>query len=52
MLMKSYWWKIFIAASFAAAAWGQTFGTVVSIGGEASDLALDKTLIAAACRLE
>jgi uncharacterized protein (TIGR03437 family) len=42
--MKSYWWKIFIAASFAAAAaWGQTFGTVVSIGGEAADLALDNT---------
>jgi uncharacterized protein (TIGR03437 family) len=43
MLMKSYWWKILIAASFAAAAWGQTFGTVVSIGGEAADLALDET---------
>jgi len=44
MLMKSYWWKIFVAASFAAAAaWGQTFGTVVSIGGEAADLALDET---------
>ena len=43
MLMKSYWWKILMAASFAAAAWGQTFGTVVPIGGEASDLALDKT---------
>jgi len=43
MLMKSYWWKILIAASFAvAAAWGQTFGTVVSIGGEAADLALDE----------
>ena len=44
MLMKFYWWKILIAASFAAAAaWGQTFGTVVSIGGEAADLALDNT---------
>jgi uncharacterized protein (TIGR03437 family) len=43
MLMKSYWYKILIAASFAAAAWGGTFGTVVSIGGEASDLALDET---------
>jgi uncharacterized protein (TIGR03437 family) len=42
MLMKSYWWKILIAASLAAAAWGQTFGTVVSIGGEAADLALDE----------
>src|SRR6202167_4216176 len=44
MLMKSYWWKILIAASFAAAAaWSQTFGTVVPIGGEAADLALDET---------
>jgi len=43
MLMKSYWWKIVIAASFAAAAWAGTFGTVVSIGGEAADLALDET---------
>src|SRR5579863_5438251 len=43
MLMKSYWWKIGIAVSFAAAAWGGTFGTVVSIGGEAADLALDET---------
>jgi uncharacterized protein (TIGR03437 family) len=41
-MRKSYWWKIVLAASFAAAAWGQTFGTVVSIGGEASDLALDE----------
>ncbi|MGA2213510.1 MAG: hypothetical protein ABSH31_09565 [Bryobacteraceae bacterium] len=42
--MKSYGWKILIAALFAAAAaWGQTFGTVVSIGGEAADLALDET---------
>jgi uncharacterized protein (TIGR03437 family) len=43
MLMKSYWWKIVIAVPFAAAAWGGTFGTVVSIGGEAADLALDET---------
>src|SRR5271168_2000638 len=43
MLMKSYWWKIVVAASFAAAAWAGTFGTVVSIGGEAADLALDGT---------
>jgi uncharacterized protein (TIGR03437 family) len=43
MLMKSYWWKIVVAASFAVAAWGGTFGTVVSIGGEAADLALDET---------
>src|SRR5271170_1121024 len=43
MLMKSCWWKIMIAVSFTAAAWGGTFGRVVSIGGEASDLALDET---------
>src|SRR5271156_2771846 len=43
MLMKSYWWKIVVAASFSAAAWAGTFGTVVSIGGEAADLALDET---------
>ncbi len=43
MLMKSYWWKIVIAASCTVAAWAGTFGTVVSIGGEASDLALDET---------
>jgi len=43
MLSKSYWWKTALAVSFAAAAWGGTFGTVVSIGGEASDLALDST---------
>ena len=42
-MLKSYWWKIVLAASLAAAAWGGTFGTVVSIGGEASDLALDET---------
>lgn len=42
-MLKSYWWKTVLAASFAVAAWGGTFGTVVSIGGEASDLALDET---------
>ena len=42
MLSKSYWWKIAIAASLTAAAWGATFGKVVSIGGHASDLALDE----------
>ena len=42
-MLKSYWWKTVLAASLAAAAWGGTFGTVVSIGGEASDLALDET---------
>jgi uncharacterized protein (TIGR03437 family) len=44
MLMKSYAWKIVFAASLTAAvAWGGTFGTVVPIGGEAADLALDET---------
>src|ERR1700685_2835538 len=42
-MLKSYCWKTVLAASLAAAAWGGTFGTVVSIGGEASDLALDET---------
>src|SRR6202166_987101 len=42
MLSKSYWWKSALAASLAAAAWGATFGQVVSIGGHASDLALDE----------
>lgn len=42
-MLKSYWWKTVLAASLAASAWGGTFGTVVSIGGEASDLALDQT---------
>jgi DNA-binding beta-propeller fold protein YncE len=44
MLMKSNGWKIGLVALVAtAAAWGGTFGTVVSIGGEAADLALDQT---------
>lgn len=42
MLSKSYWWKIALSASLVAAAWGATFGKVVSIGGHASDLALDE----------
>src|SRR5579872_1462522 len=42
MLSKSYWWKTALAASLSAAAWGATFGQVVSIGGQASDLALDE----------
>jgi uncharacterized protein (TIGR03437 family) len=41
MLSKSYWWKTALAASLSVAAWGQTFGQVVSIGGQAADLALD-----------
>src|SRR5665213_2894144 len=43
VMLKSYCWKTVLAASLAVAAWGGTFGTVVSIGGEASDLALDPT---------
>jgi len=42
MLSKSSWWKIALASSLAATAWGATFGKVVSIGGHASDLALDE----------
>src|SRR3984885_4101138 len=42
-MLKSICWKTVLAASLAAAAWGQTFGTIVPIGGEASDLALDET---------
>jgi uncharacterized protein (TIGR03437 family) len=42
MLSKSYWWKIVLVASLAATAFGATFGKVVSIGGHASDLALDE----------
>jgi uncharacterized protein (TIGR03437 family) len=42
-MLKSYWWKIVLAATLVASAWGGTFGTVLSIGGEASDLALDET---------
>jgi uncharacterized protein (TIGR03437 family) len=42
MSSKSYWWKTALAASLSVAAWGGTFGNVVSIGGHASDLALDE----------
>lgn len=42
-MLKSIGWKTVLAATLAASAWGGTFGTVVSIGGEASDLALDET---------
>jgi uncharacterized protein (TIGR03437 family) len=42
MLSKSYCWKAALAVGLAAAAWGGTFGTVVSIGGQASDVALDE----------
>lgn len=43
MLSKSYRWKTALVLCFAASAWGGTFGTVVPIGGQASDLALDET---------
>ncbi len=42
MLSKSYLWKSTLAVAFVAAAWGGTFGRVVSIGGHASSLALDE----------
>lgn len=47
-MLKSFWWKTMLAATvwaatMAASAWGGTFGTVVPIGGEAADLALDET---------
>lgn len=42
MLSKSYCWKAALAVAFTAAAWGGTFGKVVSIGGHASDVALDE----------
>lgn len=42
MLSKSCWWKIALAVSLATGAWAATFGKVVSIGGHASDLALDE----------
>ncbi len=41
-MLKSFWWKTVLAAALAASAWGGTFGRVVSIGGEAADLALDE----------
>ncbi len=41
-MLKSNCWKVAMAVCFTAAAWGGTFGTVVSIGGQASDLALDQ----------
>lgn len=41
-MLSNYWCKIALTASLAAAAWGATFGKVVSIGGHASDLALDE----------
>ena len=38
-----WWWKVVVLAGcFSMAAWGGTFGKVVTIGGQASDLALDE----------
>lgn len=42
MLSKFHWWKIVLGSSLVATAWGGTFGQVVSIGGQAADLALDQ----------
>src|SRR5712692_2737734 len=42
MLSRFRWWKAALAVCLANAAWGATFGKVVSIGGHASDLALDE----------
>ena len=43
MLSKPYCWKIALGfCLLTAAAYGGTFGTVVPIGGQASDLALDE----------
>ena len=41
-MLKSYWWKTVLAATLAASAWAGTFGTVVPVGGEAADVALDE----------
>src|SRR5579864_9300452 len=42
LLNKNCWWKVVMAAALAPVAWGGTFGRVVSIDGQASDLALDE----------
>ena len=43
MVFKNrWWWKVAVAVPLAATAWGGTFGKVVSIGGQASDIALDE----------
>ena len=42
MVSKSFCWKIALAVSFTGLSWAGTFGTVVSIGGQASDIALDE----------
>jgi uncharacterized protein (TIGR03437 family) len=42
MTSKSWFWKIGLAIGLTASAWAGTFGKVVPIGGQASDLALDE----------
>src|SRR5690349_4679920 len=42
LLRKRCWWKIAVAVPLACTAWGGTFGRVVSIGGQAADIALDE----------
>jgi uncharacterized protein (TIGR03437 family) len=42
MVSKAFWWKTAIFLGFGAGLWGGNFGQVVSIGGQAADLALDE----------
>src|ERR1700694_5520522 len=42
MLRKRFWWNLALVVPMACTAWAGTFGRPVSIGGEASDLALDE----------
>ena len=42
LLRKHCWWKMAVAVPLACSAWAGTFGKVVSIGGQASDIALDE----------
>ena len=41
-LSKNRWWKVAVAVPLACTAWAGTFGKVVSIGGQAADIALDE----------
>ena len=43
MLSKSFLWAAGLVFSLAGSAWTGTFGKVVAIGGEASDVALDES---------
>ncbi len=42
MKPTSKWWGLLMLLAVSTAAWGQTFGRVVAIGGHSSDLALDE----------